>query len=71
MNEWKYPVTNEWILLAHTHDLHHQVANGKKKIKPLPKPWPEGNANKIGNTKGHTNEQVIAALRRMNSSEES
>lgn len=68
-NGWTMPVSQEWIVMAFTHDLHHQIAAGKKKIKPIPKPWPETSANKIGNTKGRTNQQVIAALRRMNSKE--
>jgi hypothetical protein len=67
MNDWKYPVTHEWILLAELFDLNHQ-ANSKKKIKPLQRPWPDANTKRSGRTK-HSRADVIRNLERMNPKE--
>lgn len=38
LQDWSYPVSHEFILLAATFDLHAQV-NSKTKPKPFPRPW--------------------------------
>jgi hypothetical protein len=64
MSDWKYPVSREWIVAAHTFDLHAQV-NSKKKPKPYPAPWPDTNVKKIGSGKANGN-KVREFLERMN-----
>lgn len=46
---WKFPVTREWIVGAHTYDLHARV-NSKQKPKPYPNPFPDREKVKTGNT---------------------
>ncbi len=67
-NNWKYPVSNEWMILAESFDLTMR-ANSKKKPKPLPRPWPAPNADQIGKTKKHTRADVLRNLERMNRKE--
>ena len=69
VNGWKFPVSREWTVLAHTYDLHSQVNAGKKnKPKPYPNPFPPKNATRTGNTSRPTAE-VIDLLARMNPKE--
>lgn len=61
---WKYPVSHEWMLLAELFDLEHQV-NSKKKVKPLPRPWPSQNAKRVGKS-NLSRDDVLRNLERMN-----
>ena len=69
MNDWKYPVSREWIVAAHTYDLLHAV-NSKKKPKPYPAPWPDPDKKTIGSGKKQSSEVVRNLLERMNPKEE-
>lgn len=64
MSDWKYPVSREWIVAAHTFDLLAQI-NSKKKPKAYPAPWPDTNVKKIGSGKANNN-KVREFLERMN-----
>lgn len=66
-NGWKYPVSNEWMLLAELFDLTHQV-NSKNKVKPLVRPWPDPNSKRVGNAK-HSRADILRNLDRMNKKE--
>jgi hypothetical protein len=68
MNDWKHPVSYEWILLSHIFDLL-AMANSKKKPKPYPTPWPDPNVNKLKPTKAQSRSDVLKQLRRMNPKE--
>jgi hypothetical protein len=57
MNDWKYPVSREWIVQAHTYDLLYAV-NSKKKPKP------------IGSGRKQSSDIVRKLLERMNPKEE-
>lgn len=46
---WKYPVSREWIVAAHTYDLTARV-NSKNKPKPYPNPFPERDTARVGKT---------------------
>lgn len=46
---WKYPVSREWIVGAHTYDLHARV-NSKTKPKPYPNPFPDKDKMRVGKT---------------------
>jgi len=68
-NGWKFPVSREWIVLAHNYDLHAQVNAGKKnKPKPYPNPFPAKNSTRTGKTSRPAAE-VIDLLARMNPKE--
>jgi len=64
---WKYPVSQEWMLLAELFDLTHQV-NSKNKVKPLVRPWPDPKAQRLGNAK-HSRADILRNLDRMNKKE--
>ena len=63
--DWKYPVSREWIVSAHTWDLLAKVNSGKKKPKPYPNPFPDPNSQRVGRTR-MTNEDVKKVLASMN-----
>jgi hypothetical protein len=63
VNDWTYPVSREWITLAHTYDLHVAI-NSRKKQKPYPAPWPDEGTTRIG---GRTNLPVSEVLDRLES----
>lgn len=67
-SDWKYPVSREWIVQAHTFDIHAKV-NSKGKPKPYPAPWPEVNTNKIG-AAGQSRNRVRKLLDLMNPKED-
>ncbi len=67
-SEWKYPVTQEWMVLKNTYDLHAAI-NSKKKAKPYPTPWLSEDTQKIGSNKRQKREHVIDLLDRMNPKE--
>jgi hypothetical protein len=64
---WKYPVSQEWMLIAELFDLTHQV-NSKSKIKPLTRPWPDPNAQRFGKTK-QSRADILRNLDQMNKKE--
>lgn len=63
--EWKYPVSNEWTVLANTYDLLAQV-NSKKKPKPYQRPWKDPSSNKLGSNSKQSRSDVIRRLNQMN-----
>ncbi len=69
MNDWKYPVSREWIVAAHTYDLLYAI-NSKKKPKPYPAPWPDPDKKKIGSNTPQPREVVRKLLERMNPKED-
>ena len=64
---WTYPVSREWIVGAHTYDLHAAV-NSKRKPKPYPNPFPSKDVTKTGKTT-LSFEEAKAVLDRMNPKE--
>jgi hypothetical protein len=68
INNWKHPVSYEWILFSHIFDLL-AMANSKKKPKPYPTPWPDPNVNRLKPTKAQSRSDVLKQLRRMNPKE--
>ena len=66
-NGWKYPVSQEWMLLAELFDLTHQI-NSKNKVKPLARPWPDPNSKRVGKAQ-HSRADVLRNLDRMNKKE--
>ncbi len=64
---WKYPVSQEWMLLAELFDLTHQI-NSKNKVKPLVRPWPDPNAKRIGKAE-MSRAEILRNLDRMNKKE--
>lgn len=63
---WEYPISNEWMVLAHTYDLLGQANFTKSKPKPYPKPWKTRNREQLGATKRQPVAVVLAKLRKMN-----
>ena len=68
VNDWKHPVSYEWIVLTHIFDLL-AMANSKKKPKPYPAPWPNPNVNRLKPSQAQDRSQVLKQLRRMNPEE--
>ena len=68
MNDWKHPVSYEWILLSHIFDLT-AMTNSKKKPKPYPTPWPDPGVNRLKPRKAQNRDDVLKQLRRMNPKE--
>lgn len=66
-SDWKYPVTREWIVSAHTYDLHARV-NSKQKPRPYPNPFPSNDVQRTGKT-DKSFAEVRAILDRMNPKE--
>jgi hypothetical protein len=64
IQNWTHPVSQEFIVAAHTWDLLATV-NSKKKPKPYPMPWKQAGQVKIGN-KNQTRADVINKLNAMN-----
>lgn len=48
-SKWKFPVSREWIVGAHTYDLLARV-NSKNKPKPYPNPFPTRDEVRVGKT---------------------
>lgn len=67
-NRWKFPVSPEWMVAAHTYDLLARV-NSKNKPKPYPTPYPADGTKRIGSTRTKTRAEVISLLDRMNPKE--
>jgi hypothetical protein len=68
INDWKHPVSYEWIVLSHIFDLL-AMSNSKKKPKPYPTPWPNPNVNRLKPNKPQNRPEVLKQLRRMNPKE--
>ena len=64
-NDWKYPVSYEFVVAAHTYDLLAAV-NSKRKPKPYPGPWPAPGTGRIGGRKATDRKTVKEMLDRMN-----
>lgn len=65
VNDWKFPVTPEWMITANLLDVTVAV-NSKGKPKPMERPWPSTDINRIGgNTKHDQNKirEVLDSLR--------
>jgi len=69
VQEWKNPVSREWIVLTHLYDLLATV-NSKNKPKPYPTPWPDQNSSRLGKTKNISSDEVLRRLGTMNPKEE-
>jgi hypothetical protein len=69
VNDWKHPVSREWIVLTHVYDLLAAV-NSKNKPKPYPTPWLAENTQRIGGKKPQSNADVLQRLQAMNPKDE-
>lgn len=69
VQEWKNPVSREWIVLTHLYDLLAAV-NSKNKPKPYPTPWPDKNSSRLGKAKNISSDEVMRRLGTMNPKEE-
>lgn len=67
VNGWKYPVSREWMVSAHSYDLLARV-NSKQKPKPYPTPWPDEGSTRLGSSK-QSRSNVLSMLGRMNPKE--
>jgi hypothetical protein len=67
-SKWKFPVSREWIVNAHTYDLLARV-NSKNKPKPYPNPFPDREVVRTGKT-NLSPDEVKKILARMNPQEE-
>lgn len=68
VQDWKFPVSREWIVAAHSYDLLHAI-NSKKTPKPYPTPWLAENTSRIGSKKRQLTSDVLDKLERMNPKE--
>lgn len=68
LNDWKHPVSREWIVATHTFDLHAAV-NSSKRPKPYPTPWVGEGKKRIGSNK-QSREDVLRRLEAMNPKED-
>lgn len=68
LHGWKYPVTREWMMLTELYDLTVRIHSKGGKAKPVPRPWPDPEAKRVGVTT-HSREDVIRNLERMNPEE--
>lgn len=59
---WKHPATYEWMRLTDLVDVQRQKAAGKKRIKPLARPWPDKNVVHKGG-KGKNQRRSLAEVR--------
>jgi hypothetical protein len=48
-NDWKYPVSHDWIMAWQTLELLKH-AHSSKKPKPHPTPWPDASVTRTGKT---------------------
>jgi hypothetical protein len=69
LQEWKNPVSREWIVLTHLYDLLAAV-NSKNKPKPYPTPWLDKNTSRLGKSKNISSDEVMRRLGTMNPKEE-
>lgn len=67
-NEWKHPVSYEWMLIADQLDVLVAVNSQKGKAKRTPRPWNDDGGERIGKVKADQ-ETVLRNLERMNKKE--
>lgn len=60
--EWKYPVSFEWMRLSDLVDVQRQRGAGRKKIKPVDRPWPDRKTVRKGG-KGKNQRRTLAEVR--------
>ena len=46
---WDYPITREWVVMAHLWELTAQI-NSKRKVKPYPNPFNNNSSSRMGKT---------------------
>ena len=63
INDWHHPISYEWAALAATYDLHAQV-HSKRKPKPYPRPWKDGQAGTTRKGKPRADARDILAKAR-------
>lgn len=66
MAGWDYPVSREWMALAHLYDLQQYINVDPKKraeVKPYPRPYRDPNSTQRGRT-DKSRAEVIAILNR-------
>lgn len=68
MNDWKYPVSYEWMIIAELVDLTMAVNSKNGKAKPIDRPWPVAGQQRIGKTQ-LSRDEVISRLEKMNPKE--
>ena len=59
---WKHPASLEWMALRDLTDVQRQAAAGKKRVKPLDRPWPDKNVVRKGG-KGKNQRRSLAEVR--------
>ena len=58
---WKFPASAEWMRLTDLVDVQRQAAS-KKRVKPLPRPWPDKNVARKGG-RGKNQRRSLAEVR--------
>lgn len=69
MNDWKHPASFEWMMLAQLTDVTLAV-NSKNQPKPMPRPWPDQGAKRIGGETKITQSEVRKILDAMKPNKE-
>ena len=64
INEWRHPVSREWIVMTHVYDLLAQV--NSKRPKPYPTPWPNPNVARLRPKQAISRDDVLRNLKLMN-----
>lgn len=59
---WKYPVSLEWMRLTDLVDVQRQRAAGKKRVKPVERPWPDKSVVRKGG-RGKNQRRSLAEVR--------
>lgn len=59
---WKFPVSYEWMRLTDLVDVQRQKAAGRKRLKPLERPWPDKKSVRKGG-KGKNQRRTLAEVR--------
>lgn len=71
VNKWKYPVSQEWLLLADFIDTFIAANNGsKKKAKSYPRPFKIGNTNFSGSKVSIEEARKLYKIKRRTQEEE-
>ena len=60
VNKWDHPITYDWAAQVATYDLLAQV-HSKRKPKPYPRPWKNGNATRKGTVRRDARELLAKA----------
>lgn len=59
---WKHPASLEWMRLTDVADILRQTAAGKKRVKPIDRPWPDRAQVRKGG-KGKNQRRSLAEVR--------